>query len=98
MTGLKSHSPNSEISAPKLAVSQPSVISAIRAIRGQILLNVSRQGLIKAPTSSLLLAKSRNDGGNGPKWRLRSAGPADPIDWAIAPVPASDTNISKIRW
>jgi hypothetical protein len=33
MTGLKLHSPNGEISAPKLAVSQPSVISAIRAVR-----------------------------------------------------------------
>ena len=32
MTGLKIHSPNDEISAPKLTVSQPSVISAIRAI------------------------------------------------------------------
>ena len=34
MTGFKIHSLNGEISAPKLAVSQPSVISAIRVIRG----------------------------------------------------------------
>jgi hypothetical protein len=34
MTGFKIHSLNVEIFAPKLAVSQPSVISAIRAIGG----------------------------------------------------------------
>jgi hypothetical protein len=34
MTGFKIHSLNGEISAPKLAVLQHSVIGAIRAIRG----------------------------------------------------------------